>query len=493
MMMMMQSTRNRMASSCYLQQLARRVAAPGGGAMIASTTTTTTTATRSWSSSLRMMHPSSSSSLGAAIFEQKQNLYPQQRASFGTTTSNNNNNKKKKNNQSLADQIAQMSTAASDDNNNNNNSHSSTRTRSSPIPIVDVRKQLWDFYLSTGRGANALFEAIDLDENGKIEPADLKTFMLDVLRSSAADDDDDDGIVDPRDIMPYAWNRLEQREAAGQAYDQRAFKKWLVAATKMSADMKNSRMLEILSRQEPDAYWSEVEDNNNTSNNNNSHEQQQARTYTWNEETMSQSLRRMQYAVRGEVVMRADQLAAQGKDILYTNIGNPHQVQQQPITYYRQVLALCDLPAAQGVDHPKVYEMFPRDVVERAKEYRAIIGPSGTGAYTHSQGILGLRKHIAEFIQNRDGYRAYPGNIFLTNGASAAIGMVLQGLLANYNDAVMIPIPQVCSSLVVIDAHIVVPRSLYTHTHTHNSPIVSPSVSNLLGLDCQAGWTTSRL
>lgn len=31
-------------------------------------------------------------------------------------------------------------------------------------PLQDVRKQLWLFYMSTGRGANALFEAIDLDE-----------------------------------------------------------------------------------------------------------------------------------------------------------------------------------------------------------------------------------------------------------------------------------------------------------------------------------------
>jgi alanine transaminase len=103
---------------------------------------------------------------------------------------------------------------------------------------------------------------------------------------------------------------------------------------------------------------------------------------------------------------------------------------------------LCDLPAAQGVDHPNVYDMFPRDVVERAREYRKIIGPSGTGAYTHSQGILGFRKHVAEYIQKRDGYPAHPGNIFLTNGASSAIAMCLQGLLANNNDAVMIPIPQ---------------------------------------------------
>ena len=290
-------------------------------------------------------------------------------------------------------------------------------------PLVNVRKQLWEFYLSSGRGANALFEAIDIDENGSVEPQDLKNFMIEVLV------DVDGEPIDPRELMPYAWNRLEQREAAGQSYDMRAFKKWLVAATKMSADMKNSRMMEYLA-QNPntgDQWFSDAEEEE---------------VYTWNEETMSQTLRRMQYAVRGEVVMRADQLAAQGREILYTNIGNPHQVGQKPITYYRQILALCDLPAEQGVDHPKIYEMFPRDVVDRAKEYREIIGPSGTGAYTHSQGILGLRKYVAEYIQNRDGYPAYPGNIFLTNGASAAIAMVLQGLLASNNDAIMIPIPQ---------------------------------------------------
>jgi hypothetical protein len=298
------------------------------------------------------------------------------------------------------------------------------QARKKPKALINVRKQLWEFYLSSGRGANALFEAIDIDENGSVEPKELKDFMIEVLV------DLDGEPIDPKELMPYAWNRLEQREAAGLSYDMRSFKKWLVAATKMSADMKNSRMLEYLA-QNPntgDGWFSDAE--------------QEEPYFTWNEETMSQSLRRMQYAVRGEVVMKADQLAAQGKEILYTNIGNPHQVGQKPITYYRQVLALCDLPAEQGVDHPKVYELFPRDVVERAREYRAIIGPSGMGAYTHSQGILGLRKHIAEYIQNRDGYPSYPGNIFLTNGASAAIAMVLQGLLASNNDAVMIPIPQ---------------------------------------------------
>lgn len=290
-------------------------------------------------------------------------------------------------------------------------------------PLSNVRKQLWEFYFSTGRGANALFEAIDIDENGSVEPADLKAFMIEVLRDPDGDE------IDPSEIMPYAWNRLEQREAAGQSYDTKAFKKWLVAATKMSADTKNTRLLQLMS-QNPnlgEQYVSDAEEQEN---------------YTWNEETMSQSVRRMQYAVRGEVVMRADQLAAQGRKILFTNIGNPHQVGQDPITYYRQVLALCDLPKEFGVDHPSIYDLFPKDVVQRAREYREIIGPSGTGAYTHSQGILGLRKHVAEYIQARDGYKSYAGNIFLTNGASAAISMVLQGLLASNTDAIMIPIPQ---------------------------------------------------
>jgi hypothetical protein len=260
----------------------------------------------------------------------------------------------------LSQQVAAVTTAAGTDND-------------SKKPLANVRKQLWEFYFSTGRGANALFEAIDIDENSLLEPGELKSFMIEVLSYEHK------GTivhVDPRDIMPYAWNILEKREAANQQYDIRSFKKWLVAATKMSADTKNSRLMEYLQSNPnvgENSYVSDGEDDDEPS-------------FSWNEESMSQSLRRMQYAVRGEVVMKADQLAAQGKEILYTNIGNPHQVGQSPITYYRQVLALCDLPAECGVDHPNVYDMFPKDVVARAREYREDIGPSGTGAYTHSQG-----------------------------------------------------------------------------------------------------------
>ena len=55
---------------------------------------------------------------------------------------------------------------------------------------------------------------------------------------------------------------------------------------------------------------------------------------------------------RGEIVSRAKDLEDQLKEgkklpfdkILYCNIGNPQQLGQHPVTYFRQVLALCDYP-----------------------------------------------------------------------------------------------------------------------------------------------------
>jgi aspartate/methionine/tyrosine aminotransferase len=106
-------------------------------------------------------------------------------------------------------------------------------------------------------------------------------------------------------------------------------------------------------------------------------------------------------------------------------------------------LALCDLPAECGVDHPAASLLFPADVLQRAREMRDnIVGECGTGAYTNSQGLAGVRRDVADFIAQRDGHPAYPGDIYLTNGASAGIEMCLNALIAHDTDAVMIPIPQ---------------------------------------------------
>jgi alanine transaminase len=168
-----------------------------------------------------------------------------------------------------------------------------------------------------------------------------------------------------------------------------------------------------------------------------------------NEESMSQNLRKMEYAVRGSVVIAADKINDELKKqeqsqspnqhskfpfekILYTNIGNPQSVGQKPLTWPRQVLALVDLPDEVGVDHPDASKLFPLDAIKRAKEIKMGLGGSGSGAYSHSQGAKIFRDDVANFIQYRDGgVPSNPEDIFLANGASAAISNILQALVAD--------------------------------------------------------------
>jgi aspartate/methionine/tyrosine aminotransferase len=147
--------------------------------------------------------------------------------------------------------------------------------------------------------------------------------------------------------------------------------------------------------------------------------------------TISESLKRMEYAVRGRVVIEADKMASEeDAKIIYTNIGNPQSVGQMPLTWPRQVVALANLPRHVGIDHPNVSLMFPSDAIARARE---ILDATGSvGAYSHSQGVPLLRRDVADFITQRDGgvQTTNPDDIFLTNGASAAIQMVLTALIA---------------------------------------------------------------
>ena len=59
-------------------------------------------------------------------------------------------------------------------------------------------------------------------------------------------------------------------------------------------------------------------------------------------------------------------MAAAGKEIIYTNVGNPQQLGEKPITFNRQVQALVSCPSL--IDDPKAVELFPEDVVARAKQ-----------------------------------------------------------------------------------------------------------------------------
>ena len=156
-------------------------------------------------------------------------------------------------------------------------------------------------------------------------------------------------------------------------------------------------------------------------------------------ETANENVVNTQYAVRGEIVQIASKLASEGKKIIYCNIGNPQSLGQKPITFFRQVLALCDCPSL--LESPDVDKLFPSDAVARARAVLAAC-PGGTGAYSQSKGIQICREAIARGIGARDGFSANADNIFITDGASPGVHMCMKVLLRNSTDAILTPIPQ---------------------------------------------------
>jgi len=154
-------------------------------------------------------------------------------------------------------------------------------------------------------------------------------------------------------------------------------------------------------------------------------------------EQLGKAVLATQYAVRGAIVARAGELERAGRDIIYCNIGNPQALEQKPLTYLRQVLALAQYPelirTASG--------LFPADVLDTAQ--RLLAGTRhGLGAYSESKGVRFVREAVADFITRRDGIPADPEAIYLTDGASKGVQAALRVLIGGPNDGIMIPIPQ---------------------------------------------------
>ncbi len=153
---------------------------------------------------------------------------------------------------------------------------------------------------------------------------------------------------------------------------------------------------------------------------------------------IGRAVRETEYAVRGPIVARAQDLERQGREIVYCNIGNPQAFDQRPITWVRQVMALAGYP--ELLDRaPK--GTFPDDAVGVARKVLSRTG-GGLGAYTESKGYRFVREAVAEFIHARDGIAADPEAVFLTDGASKAAQSVLRLLISDERDGVLIPFPQ---------------------------------------------------
>ena len=171
--------------------------------------------------------------------------------------------------------------------------------------------------------------------------------------------------------------------------------------------------------------------------------------------------RTAQYAVRGELAIKSEEYRAKLRkgdpptppdsplpfdSVISANIGNPQQLDQKPLTFFRQVLALCENPKL--LEHPDVLKSsfgYPQDAIDRA---RWMLKEAGSvGAYSMSAGVPAFRQSVAKFIERRDGFPADQNSIYLSAGASSGVNTLLHIIAGKPETGVLVPIPQVSEHL----------------------------------------------
>ncbi|KAL8676270.1 MAG: hypothetical protein Q9186_007195, partial [Xanthomendoza sp. 1 TL-2023] len=162
------------------------------------------------------------------------------------------------------------------------------------------------------------------------------------------------------------------------------------------------------------------------------------------------------YAVRGELAVRSEKYRAQLKkghpptppeeslpfdQVISANIGNPQQLDQKPITFFRQVLSLVEYPPL--LENEAVLKDglgYKQDVIDRARWLLNEV--KSVGAYSASQGAPGIRESVARYIEKRDGYPSDPADIFLSAGASSGVNTLMNVICAQPETGILVPIPQ---------------------------------------------------
>ena len=145
-------------------------------------------------------------------------------------------------------------------------------TMMTPI-IAQLQQECWDGYVATGRGCQTLFQLIDTNSSGQITWQEIRFFLENVRES---------------DVNPAARKEVMSAALERGNINLREFQSWLIKATKVDPSTMNT-----FASQHYHASIGSVPEAVDTQR-------------SWNKHTMSQNLRRMQYAVRGEVVIRAD-------------------------------------------------------------------------------------------------------------------------------------------------------------------------------------------
>ncbi|CAH8646175.1 unnamed protein product [Heterobilharzia americana] len=127
-------------------------------------------------------------------------------------------------------------------------------------------------------------------------------------------------------------------------------------------------------------------------------------------------------------------------EVVKCNIGDCHATGQKAITFIRQIASL--------VTYPQLLEDedFSEDAKTRAMSVLTACSGSSVGSYSHSLGLEVVRRDVANYIHQRDGIHSNWEDIFLCNGATEAVKVLLQMVSSTGQGSaragVMIPIPQ---------------------------------------------------
>lgn len=196
--------------------------------------------------------------------------------------------------------------------------------------------------------------------------------------------------------------------------------------------------------------------------------------YQLTTQNMNGLIRNMKYAVRGKLVLRAQEIQQEISqnpnhnfsfdEVIFCNIGNPQAMGQKPLTFPSQVLSVLHFPSWES--NADFQRLFPDDVLSRAQKLTAAMGVGGLGKYSHSQGHAFVRESVASFIEARDGFAADPSHIFLTAGASPGIKAMIDMLSSSHMDAFLVPNPQypLYSASIAATGTVGLPYDLTEHT-----------------------------
>jgi alanine transaminase len=129
-----------------------------------------------------------------------------------------------------------------------------------------------------------------------------------------------------------------------------------------------------------------------------------------NHDNINPHVKAAQYAVRGELAVKSEEYRAKlakgdtaglpFEQVVSANIGNPQQLDQKPITFFRQVLSILENPKL--LEHEDIllnHLGYKSDVLERAKWLLSKVG--SVGAYSASNGVPAIRQSVANFLESK--------------------------------------------------------------------------------------------